>query len=282
MASCQLVTPSAWRWRWPSRSAACIWSASASGRTPASRRHRALVQHAGRVPAVVPLDVPVRGVVGAGGDAGDLERPGVDPHPVVVAVGQRDRPVGHDLVQLGGGRQATGEGGHRPAAALDPGEVGVRGGMLADVREIGTTIGRQPAQVAAEPLEAALHRVDVGVGEAGQEQSARGVHDGGAPRRDVLADGGDPAIAHDDVTDPPAVDRAVEDRCVAEDRGAHPAILHRPRCATFEHHVDDLGHGPRAGASHASPRRACTWSRPSAAASGTWRPSRCCSCGCWA
>ncbi len=92
--------------------------------------------------------------------------------------------------------------------------------------EVGGRVGGQVAEVAAEPLEAALHRVDVGVGEAGQQQPAVDVHDPGARDGDVGADRGDPAVLDQDLPDPAAVAEPVEDGGVAEDGGAHRAILH--------------------------------------------------------
>ena len=77
----------------------------------------------------------------------------------------------------------------------------MRGGVVTDVREVGAAVGGQPAQVAPEPLETALDRVDVGVGEAGQQQSPGHVDDGRAGRRPVHADTGDPAALDDDVAD---------------------------------------------------------------------------------
>ena len=216
------------------------------------QRHRALVEHPGRRPGLVALDVAVGRVVGARGDAGELQRPATDPHAVVVAVGERDRTTGHDLVELGGGRQAAGERRHRPAAALDPVEVGVGAGVVGDVAEVGAALERQAAQVAPEPLEPALHRVDVRVGEAREEQPAIEVHDLRTGRRRVVTDRGDPAVDHDDVADPPAVDEAVEDRCVAEDRGAHGDILLIP---TWDAPAARPG-SPRRRGSRSAPRAA--------------------------
>ena len=61
-------------------------------------------------------------------------------------------------------------------------------GVVADVREIGAAVGGEPAQVAGEPLEPALDGVDVGVGEAGQQEAARHVDDVAPTGVDVVAD----------------------------------------------------------------------------------------------
>ena len=71
-----------------------------------------------------------------GVDARELERPAVDPGAVVVAVGQEHRPVGDDRVEVGRGRRAAGERRHRPAAAEDPGQLGVGGGVRRDRGEV--------------------------------------------------------------------------------------------------------------------------------------------------
>ena len=188
--------------------------------------HRALVEHAGRLPIGVALDPTVGGVGGGGGDAGRLQGARVDPETVVVAVGEGGGSVGHDLVQLAGGRQTAGEGRHRPAPTLDPVQVAMRGGVVADVSEVGAPVDGEPAQVAAEPLQPALDRMDVGVGEAGQQQPARHVDDACADRRRPVADAHDAPVVDDDITEAPAVVEAVEDGRVLEDRPAHRPILH--------------------------------------------------------
>ena len=56
----------------------------------------------------------------------------VDPGAVTVAVGEEDRPVGDDRVEGLTRRGAAREVLHRPAAADDPLEVGVRRGVRRD------------------------------------------------------------------------------------------------------------------------------------------------------
>ena len=59
-------------------------------------------------------------------DPGDLERLRVDPGAVAVAAGQEDRSIGRDPVQVSPAGDAAREVVHGPAAALDPGHVGMR------------------------------------------------------------------------------------------------------------------------------------------------------------
>ena len=94
----------------------------------------------------------------------------------------------------------------------------------ADVREVGGAVDRQAAQVAGQPLEPALHRVDVRVGEARQEQRPAAVDDLGAGRAQRAADRHDAAVAHEHVADVAEVAEAVEDACVGEDGVPHRAV----------------------------------------------------------
>ena len=123
-----------------------------------------------------PLDPAVRRVRGLGGDAGQLERPRVDPGPVVVAVGQEHRTVRHDGVEVGRRRAC------RPGTPASPSHRRVihgpswAGGVRRGRREV-VLAGASLGQVAAQRSEPALDRVAVGVGEAGRHQAAGQVDD---------------------------------------------------------------------------------------------------------
>ena len=195
------------------------------------QRHRALVQGAGRAAVGVALDAAVGGVGGRGVDPGELEGPAVDPGAVVVAVGQERRPVRDDPVEVGGGGGAAREGRHRPAAAEDPGPVGVRGGVRRDRGEV-VLAGRALGQVAADPLQPALHRVHVGVDEAGRQQAAGQVDHPGARARLVLGQSAgvlaqvhpdDPTVPDDRGTGA-GVPVPVEERTVPEHRRGHARL----------------------------------------------------------
>ncbi len=138
-------------------------------RVAGDQLHGPLVEGAGGVPVGVPLDAAVRRVRRPGVDPGQLERPAVDPCPVVVPVGQVDRPVGHHPVEVGRGRSAAGEGRHRPASAEDPRHLRVVGGVRRDGGEVAVP-ALHLGQVAPDPLESALDGVHVGIHEPRREQ----------------------------------------------------------------------------------------------------------------
>ena len=163
-----------------------VVGAGGAGQVPGDQGGRALVEGAARVAVRVPLDAAVGRVRRVPGDARELQRPGVDPGAVVVAVGQEHRPVRHHGVEVGGERRAARERRHRPAAAEDPLDVGAAVGVRADRGEV-LLAGVELRQVAPEPLQPALDRVHVRVGEArGEQAAARG-------RRRVRRDRAGPA-----------------------------------------------------------------------------------------
>ncbi len=159
---------------------------------------RALVQGAGGLAVRAALDPAVVRIRGVPVDPGRLQRAGVHPGPVHVAVEQEHRAVGDDRVQVLLARCAAREVLHGPAAAEDPGLLGVGVGVGGD----GVQVGVPPLQVVQpqpEPVASGERRVDVGVLEAGQQQPAgRAHHAGGgsgqARELGLGADGRDPAV----------------------------------------------------------------------------------------
>ena len=124
--------------------------------------HRALVQRARRLAVGVAFDAPVPRVRRVARDPGELQRARVDPRAVSVTVRQERRPVGDDRIQRFLRRRAAGEDVHVPSAAQDPRRVRVGRRVLRDdplVRVQDVDLG----EVAAEHLEAAAGRMDVGV-----------------------------------------------------------------------------------------------------------------------
>ena len=181
------------------------------------------------VPSGAALDAAVRGVRGRGVDAGELERPAVDPGPVAVLVREEHRAVGHDRVQRLAGRGAAGVVRHPPAATDDPLELGVSGGVRRDPRQ-GLVGGHGVVQVAAQQVDAAHDRVDVGVLEAGDQQPAVEVDDLGRGA-DELAQlvvgphGGDASAAHGDACGHGLRRRGGEDPPVHEERVGRAAHI---------------------------------------------------------
>ena len=189
------------------------------------QRGRPLVQRAARPPVRVPLDASVGGVGGPAVDAGELDRARVDPRAVVVAVGQVDGPVRHHRVEVGGQRGPAGERRHRPPSADDPRQVRAVGGVLPDGPEV-VLAGLPPREVAAQPLETTLDRMDVGVDEARHDQAAGHV--------DHLGSGGPVARHRPHGRHPPPVEkhrgrtevaRAVEHGAAGEQDTGHARFL---------------------------------------------------------
>ena len=115
-------------------------------------------------------------------DAGDLERLRVRPRGVDVAVHEEDRPVGEIVEQILR-RCSAGEMLHRPAAAEDPGALGVLGG----VSRHGVAIRGHPGQIVerdVHPVPTRERRVDVRILEPRQHHPPGQVHHlgGGAGR----------------------------------------------------------------------------------------------------
>jgi hypothetical protein len=138
---------------------------------PGHQVRGALLERAGRLAAGVALDPAVGGIGGRGVDAGQPQRGGVDPGAVPVPVGEERGPAaGHGVQRLAAG-QAAGEGFHRPPAPGDPVQVRVGPGVPVDDGQV-VRGGHAVPQVAAAQLAARVHRVHVGVDEAGQQRPA--------------------------------------------------------------------------------------------------------------
>ena len=220
IASCQLVTPSECRWRWPSSSAAYISSSSAAGSTPtaAPSHPRAASRSARRSRRARRARRPGPA---CRGDAGELASPRLLTHMpwwsrLTSATARSGRP--------GRARpRSAGRRGRRPSPSRHPGSSRGRGARRRRRRRgRGRRRGRPgaPLRSQRQPFEPALHRVDVRVGEARQQQGPVAVDDRRADRASD-ADRRDPPVDDHDVADPSEVGDAVEDRCVAEDRRAH-------------------------------------------------------------
>ncbi|MBV9793894.1 MAG: amidohydrolase family protein, partial [Actinobacteria bacterium] len=155
-------------------------------------------------------DPPDGRIGGVAGDARTGQRGRADPGAVVVPVGQEHRAAPGHVHQVGGDRDPAREGFHGPAAAQDPvaraqaqGAHGVRDDPQVLVP------GPQAGEVAAQALQAAADRVDVGVAERGDDQAAAEVDDPGprAGQRPGLGragQGGDPGpVSHERVAATP-------------------------------------------------------------------------------
>src|SRR5215217_9695214 len=94
----------------------------------------------------------------------------------MVGVHQEGRATAGDPVQIGRSRSATWEVGLVPAAADDPRDVRVLYDVLLDRLLVRRKAVRR-REVAAPALEAALHRMDVRVHEAGQQETAMQIDD---------------------------------------------------------------------------------------------------------
>jgi hypothetical protein len=82
--------------------------------------HGALLQGAGRLTMLIPLDTTIRRIGSARIDTGHRQRGGVHPCRVMVAVGQEHRAVRHHPVEVLLLRHTAREYVHRPAAAGNP------------------------------------------------------------------------------------------------------------------------------------------------------------------
>ena len=171
-----------------------------AGHEPAHQQCRGLVQGALRLIVRPALDPAVPGVGGGGGQARQVQGPGIGPGAVAVPVGQVGRPVRDHAVQQFPRGGAAGEPLHPPAAAVDP--LPVRMGL-----RVGPDPGQRAVQVLRAVQVAALHgdpgegRVHVGVLEPGQQgPAAQGdrlrLTAGQVADLVVAADRDDPATAH--------------------------------------------------------------------------------------
>ncbi len=199
------------------------------GRLVGDEAARALLQAARRLAGLrVAVDAPVRGILRVLRDARDFERLAVDPGRVSVPAPQDDRAIGDDGVdQFLARERARAEGGHRPAATLDPGVLGMLVGVLLDDGDVLVDRGRR-IQVAAVCLDATRDRMDVHVLHARQDHPAFQVDDLGL-RTDVVLRAG--VVA--DVHDAPVVDR--------DGLGPAAGAVHGVDCAIAEGEVRDGG-----------------------------------------
>ena len=164
--------------------------------------------------------VSARRIRGMPIDTGELHGFRVDPGTVVVAVGDEDRPVRDDRVELGRCRYAAAEVRQAPAAADDPLDVGVFVGVLLDhAHRLPTPPGVR--QVALRPLHPGLGRVNVRVREAREQQPTSEVgyfrrRDGQLPNLLRVGDHDDPTVTDPD-GEVPAMPITIEDVPVDED-----------------------------------------------------------------
>jgi hypothetical protein len=201
---------------------------------PTHQIHRPLVQRARGLAAIVALDPAVGRVCRVTGHAGHLQRCGVHPPTVPVAIGQEHGAVRRDLVERVLGRRATGEHVHRPPAAEDPRRIGVGVRVRHDRREV-VRLGVQVVQITLQHVESAGDRMHVRVLEAGQQHPAVEVDHLGVtvPKIGdgiVRSDECDAAVLHGDGPGPPprGVDRvhgAVHEDQVRRTAGAHRSPL---------------------------------------------------------
>ena len=183
---------------------------------------RALVERARRKAVGLALDAPVDRVGRGRVESGEPDGRGVGPRAVMVAAEQQHGPVGNHLVEQAADRRTAGVVVHRPSPAEDPRLVGMRRGVRSHALD-GVRGIRRLGEVALEQLDSAADRVDVGVLEAGAQQSAAEVHDAGvgADVRGGLGVGDDRGDAAARDGDRAVVERgagAGEDRAAGEEQ----------------------------------------------------------------
>ncbi len=147
-----------------------------------------------------PLDPAVGRVRRVAADPGQGQGTRVHPDAVAIAVREHDRPVRHDRVEQLLRRGPVRVVRHIPAAALDPGQVGMRLRVGADRLDDGGRAARDVVEAAPDPVQPAVGRVDVSVAEAGQRHPPGQVDPPGPwpdERRDVPSqpDRDDPPVA---------------------------------------------------------------------------------------
>ena len=139
-----------------------------------------------------------------GRDAGQFEGPRVDPGRVAVATGRKTGRSGTTRSRSSRRGYAAGEVGHRPAAAADPGLVGMRGRVGRDRPRGRRRCPRVAVQVAAQLVEPGVHRVDVRVAETRDATVPSAALDDPGTR---AADGPSIAASVADRDDPPVANR---------------------------------------------------------------------------
>ncbi len=158
-------------------------------------RHRPLVEGAGRGAVRIAGDPAIVGVGRRGRDAGPVERGRVDPRIVAVAVGQEDRAVRADPVEVLPARQPAREVRQRPAATRDPLDIRVGARVGRDGGQVFVK-STEPVELAADAREARHRWVDMAVAEAWRHGAAAELDDPGAwphqgPHVAIAAHGGD-------------------------------------------------------------------------------------------
>ncbi len=181
-------------------------------------------QDAGRLAAIVLIHHAGCGVRGIGSDAGQAQSGAVDPRNVQVAAPEHGRPGAGGAVEVA----AIGKDRNRPATlvpavAQNPGAGRERGGVGGDAGEGVVQAGRF-AQVDAPSPQGHTMKMDVGIGEAGQDQGAVEIEDGGiiaGQVEDLLGDanGLDAAVLDSDSLGPGQVGPLRVESGIEEDEG---------------------------------------------------------------
>ncbi|MEZ5250176.1 MAG: hypothetical protein R2713_13495 [Ilumatobacteraceae bacterium] len=145
-------------------------------------------------------DLPDRRLGRRGVDAGELERPAVGPHHVVIVREQRHGPIGARRVEPTGVAHPVRQDRGDVAATADPRVGRVRAGPVADRTEH-LLDRRATAELQRQRLLAGVHRVGMAVAEAGHDASSAQVDHlvpPGRPVAGLVAEGHDPSVGHGD------------------------------------------------------------------------------------
>ena len=173
---CTDVTPCSLTYFIAASSARSCISADGAGTTASTRRHRVVLEHAGRLAVAVAHDLAARDVRGRARDAGGLQRGAVRERHVAVEPIDPDRMIRRHRIDPVARRQLAAPQAVVPVAAGDPRARGHGRGERLDPRDELLARARV-AQLHGGEAESAVDEVHVRIDESRHDQPAAGIDD---------------------------------------------------------------------------------------------------------
>jgi hypothetical protein len=140
--------------------------------------HGPFVERAGGVPLVIAFDSPIGGIGSVAGDSSELQSTRVYPSAMMVAIGEINRAIGHEIIEIRCGGGAPGKSSELPPPAENPRRIGVLCGVGADDGAIFRTGGRT-GEITAHSLQSTLDGVNVHVDKTRSDEAPGDIVNGG-------------------------------------------------------------------------------------------------------